>query len=88
MLQECCPGVARIINLTTYFEQAKNWSCKRSTKGAIYEFDIDMSNIEHLQLSNNDDLYYVLYLCRLGMERIANDEIDGFDKADIISGLI
>ena len=76
------------VYLTTNIEQAKEWSCKYSVTGAVYEFDINLENLKQLDLSNVEDLYYVIYLCRINLEDIAKETIDNFDNADIVSGFM
>lgn len=76
------------IYFTTNFEQAKNWSCHKDNKrGAVYECDIDLSEFEILNYDETDeDLLYVLYLCRIGIEEIALECVEKFDSADIVTG--
>ena len=66
----------------------RKWSCRHSEVGAVYEFDFELSELEILDLSNTDDLFYVIYLCRIDLEDIADDVIDGFGNADIVSGFM
>lgn len=76
------------IYFTTNFEQAKMWSCKYSKEGAIYECEVDLSNFNILSLyEKTEDLIYVLYLCRIDLEEIA-DVVGGFATADVIMGLM
>ena len=76
------------IYFTTSFEQAKSWSCRNSTRGAVYECDIDFSALNVLRLEGkaNEDLAYTLYLCRIKLEDVAKDAIDNFAEADVICG--
>lgn len=76
------------IYFTTNFEQAKEWSCHNKIKrGAVYECDIDLSKFEILNYDESDeDLLYVLYLCRIGIEEIAFECVEKFDSADIVMG--
>lgn len=76
------------IYFTTNFEQAKEWSCRNKIKrGAVYECDIDLSEFEILNYDEPDeDLLYVLYLCRIGIEEIALECVEKFDSADIVIG--
>lgn len=77
------------IYFTTNFEQAKEWSCKYSNKGAVYECELDLSKFNVLSYEDKaEDLIYVLYLCRINLEDVATDTVENFDKADIISGLM
>lgn len=78
----------RGVYFTSHFEQAKEWACRYETPGVVYECDVDLSNLTTLSFNDpdNEDIYYVLYLCRIGLEEIAPDAVDGFDDADIIYG--
>lgn len=77
------------IYFTTNFEQAKDWSCKYSKTGAVYECEVDLSRFSVLSYWEKvEDLVYILYLCRINLEEIAPDAVDDFDKADIICGLM
>lgn len=78
------------VYFTSNFEQAKEWSCNKKKTGAVYECDIDLSSFKiiHYNSRENEDLLYILYLCRIGLEDIAVETINGFDKADIIAGLM
>lgn len=75
------------IYFTTNFKQALMWSCQYTDIGAVYECDVDFSSfivLEHF--SKQEDLCYILYLCRIDLEEIAAETIDGFYNADLISG--
>lgn len=76
------------VYFTSHFEQAQQWACKDGTSGVVYECDVDLSKLTALPLVNSDDegIYYILYLCRIGLEEIAPDAVDGFDDADVIYG--
>lgn len=75
------------VYFTTNFEQAKAWACKHSSTGAVYECDIDLSGFRVLSYNKlDDDLAFVLYLCRQGLEELAADDIDEFRNADVIAG--
>lgn len=77
------------VYFTSKFEQARAWSCKYTETGAVYECDIDFSDLI-LQYNNteNDDLLYLLCFCRIGLEDIASEVAEGFDDADVIVGLM
>ncbi len=76
------------VYFTTNFDQAKEWSCKHNKEGAVYECEIDFSNFNVLTFpEKSEDLIYVLYLCRIDLEEIA-DTVDGFTTADVIMGLM
>lgn len=70
------------VYLTTKEWQARQWA---SPNGAIYVFDIDISGLKCIEYKD-EDLNYVLYLCRIDLEDVARDTIDFFDDADIIMG--
>ena len=79
----------RGIYFTTNFEQAKDWSCKYSNEGAVYECDVDLSQFRVLRYQAKErDLLFILYLCRIGLEEIAPDAVDDYDKADVIWGRV
>lgn len=77
------------IYFTSNFKKAKEWSCKGSENGAVYEIDISFEesnlNIKHLKIDCND-LYYLFYICRIGLPELAMDFVDDFEKYDVISG--
>lgn len=76
------------IYFTTNIEQAIAWSCRNKSVGAVYECEIDITGFSVLNLDKKDeDLLYVLYLCRIGLEDYA-DTVDGFENADIVMGLM
>ena len=76
------------VYFTTNFDQAKEWSCKYSKEGAVYQCEVDFSNFKVLSFrEKTEDLIYVLYLCRIDLEEIA-DVVDGFATADVITGLM
>lgn len=79
----------RGIYFTTNFDQAKEWSCKYRSVGAVYECEIELDHFKLLTLhSKKEDLIYLLYLCRIGLEDIAKESIDSFEEADIVYGLM
>ena len=76
------------IYFTTCFDQAKKWSCKHSSSGAVYECAIDLSTLSVLNLTHNvESTHYLLYLCRIDLENVAEETINGFNSADVIIGL-
>ena len=76
------------VYFTTNFDQAKEWSCKNNKEGAVYECEIDFSNFNVLSFpEKSEDLIYVLYLCRIDLEDVA-DTVDGFENADVIMGMM
>ena len=68
--------------LTTQLSQEKKWA---GEKGAVYKFDIDIKSLKVVEYKD-DDLNFVFYLCRIDLEDIAKDLIEGFKDADIIMG--
>lgn len=77
------------VYFTSNFEQALAWSCKHSEEGAVYESEIDLSTLSVLDYKNEqEDLFYLLYLCRIDLEDVAKETIDGFDEADVVYGLM
>ena len=77
------------IYFTSDFEQAEFWSCHYGDIGAVYECDIDLSKFKILSYNPIDeDLIYILYLCRIGLEEIVPDSVSEFENADIISCLM
>lgn len=76
------------VYFTTNFDQAKEWSCKHNKEGAVYECEVDFSNFNVLSFhEKSEDLIYVLYLCRIDLEDVA-DTVDGFENADVIMGMM
>lgn len=74
------------VYLTVNKEQAEQWAKKNETSGAVYVFEIDLKDLRVIEYTD-EDLNYVLYLCRIGLEKdVARETIDGFDEADVISG--
>lgn len=70
------------VYLTTIQKQAEQWAGKN---GVVYVFEIDLSAL-HVMEYTDEDLHYVLYLCRIDLEDVAREAIDGFEDADIIAG--
>ncbi len=70
------------VYLTTIQKQAEQWA---GENGAVYVFEIDLSTM-CVKEYTDEDLHYVLYLCRINLEDIARETIDGFEDADIIAG--
>ena len=70
------------VYLTTKQKQAERWA---GPNGAVYVFDIDTSKLTCVEYTD-EDLNFVFYLCRIELEEIAKETIEGFDSADIISG--
>ncbi len=85
--KDWAPDFGTGLYLTTCFDQAKEWSVRDSDSGAVYEFDLDLRKYKQIEYTSSD-LQYVLYLCRIGLEDVAKEEIDGFSEADIISGKV
>lgn len=78
------------VYFSTVFNHALENSCKGKDTGAVYEIDVNLDGLVDLNIGDksNDDLYYVLYLCRLELEDIAMENIPGFADADYIQGLV
>ena len=77
------------VYFTSNFEQAKEWSCKHSKTGAVYECDVDLSQFLIKEYpKKEEDLLYIIFFCRMNFEDIACDAVDDFEKADVISGLM
>lgn len=75
------------VYFTSNIEQAKEWSCRHQNKGAVYEYEIDLSTLKELKLSvDEDDYYYLCYLCKINLEFIAKEAIDNFEDADVVYG--
>ena len=75
------------VYFSSNYDQAVEWSCHDSAEGAVYVCDLDLSSFSLLELkSQDDDLFYILYLCRIDLEEIVPDSVDNYDKADIIAG--
>ena len=75
------------IYFTTNFDQAKAWSCRNQSEGAVYECDIDLSQFNVLSYQEKEqNLLAILCLCRIGLEEIAPDAIDGYENTDVIWG--
>ena len=70
------------VYLTTNQKQAEQWARK---DGTVYVYDIDISGL-YVKDYKDEDLNYVFYLCRIALEDVARETIDGFDNADIIVG--
>ena len=60
---------------------------KRKNEGIVYVFDIDMKDVSITDYKC-EDLDYILYLCRIKLEDVAKDTIDGFEEADIVCGKV
>ena len=74
-------------HFTTNFEQAKTWACKNNAEGAVYECYLDLSEINHLSYTNKDqDLYYLLYLCRIDLEDVAKETVKNYREIDLVIG--
>lgn len=77
------------VYFTSNFEQAKEWSCRNSSEGAVYECDIDLSPFKGFNFgANNEDVYYYIYLCRLELEDIVPDSVDGAEDVDYVQGVM
>ena len=73
------------IYLTTHFDQAKTWAIRSNGCGSVYEFEVDFSDLKSIKLLRNaEDLYIVLYLCRLEIHDIAAELVTGFENADVV----
>ena len=72
------------VYLTTILKQAKQRAGKG---GAVYKFDVDFSDLNVVEYKD-EDLNYVLYLCRIELEDVARETIDDFDDADIVMGQV
>ena len=70
------------VYLTTKQNQAEQWAGKG---GTVYVFEIDPSDL-YIKEYRDEDLDYVLYLCRIALEDVARETIDDFDDADVIAG--
>lgn len=70
------------VYLTTKYEQAKEWA---GSGGSVYKFDVDPNFLNWIEYKD-EDLNYVLYLCRINLEEIAKEAVDCFDIADVIAG--
>lgn len=77
------------IYFTSDFQKAIERSCKDSKRGAVYEIDINFEesglNIKCFE-NDCDDLYYLFYICRIGLPELAVDFVDDFEKYDVITG--
>jgi len=84
------PDFGSGVYFTSNLLQAEEWACRNGKEGVVYECSIDLCAFKTLSLGNpeNEDLYYTLYLCRLGLEDIAAETIEGFDDSDIIFGCL
>lgn len=73
---------------TSNLEQAKAWSIKRGkSKGAVYEIEIDLDNpLLNIKSYNEKEIKELLYYCRCENVDLANEFIEGFEKADIVYG--
>lgn len=69
------PGVY----LTRNKAQAEEWA------KTVYVFDVDTDQLSSFEYKD-EDLDYVLYLCRIGLEDVAKETIYSFEEADIIVG--
>lgn len=76
------------VYFTTDYEFAKKWSSRRSNESVVYEADVDLSdlNVVCFDEHNKDDFYYLLYLCRIELEDVAQQTISKFDGADVVVG--
>ncbi len=73
------------IYLTTHFNQAKAWAIRRTGSGSVYEFHVDLSDLKIIKLlRDTEDLYIVLYLCRIEIPDIAAEVITDFENADVV----
>lgn len=82
------PDFGRGVYFTSNLLQAEKWACKNGTGGIVYECTLDCESFSMLSINNSedDDLYYTLYLCRLGLEDIVPDAVGGFSEADVVFG--
>lgn len=77
------------VYFTSNCEQAKEWSCRYTNEGAVYECEIDLSLLAVLNYNEEQgDLFYLLYLCRIDLEDVAKETVDGFEEADVVFGLM
>ena len=58
---------------------AKRASCKAGKMGAVYECDLDLKLFNVFEC-RDEDFIYTVYLCRLGLEDIAEDAVDNFEE--------
>lgn len=73
------------VYLTTNQGQAEAWAKRKN--GAVYVFDVNLEKLSVIKYKD-EDLDYVLYLCRIELEDVAKEVIDSFEEADIISGQV
>lgn len=83
-----CSDYGRGVYFTTNFEQAMEWSCRHSEEGAVYGCEIHEDDLKIMKIftREDEDLMYILYLCRIELEEIVNDSVNGFDDCDVIWG--
>lgn len=77
------------VYFTSNFEQALRWSCRKENCGAVYECEVSFSSLNILSYdTKSEELNYLFYLCRIGLQNVACDTIERFDEADVVSGLM
>lgn len=80
------PDFGTGLYFTSNFEQAKQWSCSKSAKGAIYEIDIDLEELVGKNLNNDELFYYLVYLCRIDLQNLVEECLDELDNVDYVYG--
>lgn len=77
------------VYFTTKLQQAINWSLKRNNTGYVYVCELDIRDLKMLEFSRNcDNFAEIIHFCRIDLEELADEFVDGFDKADAIYGLV
>ncbi len=77
------------VYFTTNRKQAEEWSLNRSDKGYVYKCELDCSDLKVLRYAEkSEDFIYSIYLCRIKLEDVAKENIENFEDADIVFGLM
>jgi len=83
------PDLGPGVYFTTSKAQAKEFSCRHSKYGAVYEVDIDLDLLNGIVKREPDEDYYILcYLSRINLSDVANETVDNYEECDYIFGKV
>jgi hypothetical protein len=79
----------RGVYFTTKLQQAIDWSVKHADCGYVYVCEFDPEDLKILEYRKNcDDFAEIIHLCRIDLEELACDFIEGFEQADCVYGCL